>query len=326
MPAFDYAAFFAGEGIETFLGGKNVQTGWIGVHCPFCGSEDKSNHLNCNPKTGRYKCFRNSAHWGKTPTALIREIKHCSWEEAKKISGGDDLTVGIGTVAEMEAAVEERCKPGTSVSGHRIVPFPSVFRKIENKGLTEPAYGHLVDYRLFREKDIPTLVDYYKLRYAVAGDFSKRIILPFLYKNSCIGFQARALGKARLRYLSYPVSAAKKNLLFNYGPASEGGKTLVIVEGPFGALKIDLYGKKHGYRAVGTLGASYTEVQVALIYKLSKKFDNLLVGFDPGAEQSAWKLGYQLPPGNRVINLPDGVSGPDELPPEAVLPYLNGTF
>lgn len=320
---FDYEAFFASEGVEFFTEGKNVRSGCVSLRCPFC-NDDPSNHLNANPATGGYSCFRNREHWGSSPVKLIQEIKRCTYSEAKAIAGGDEIAVGAGSLEEMEQQIEAIANPAKTVSGHRILTFPKEFKVIENRGLTKLAYQSLFTERLFNEDDIPTLCRDYRVRYAVAGDFRKRLILPFLIKGNVVGWSARALGDARLRYISYPADAAKKNLLFNHGPASAGGKVLVIVEGGFGALKIDLYGRHLGIRAVATLGTNFTEAQVGLIYRLAKRFnERIIVLFDHGAEMQAHALAGQLSLFRVSLGeLPEWADGPGDLEPNEVVPLI----
>jgi hypothetical protein len=318
---FDFENFFNSNNITCVTEGNNVKRGHVNCKCPWCGNDDPSEHMGCDPSSGMYGCWKSSQHRGKNPAKLIQKLLNCTWAEACRITGTTELTPGVGTIEDLERQSSDLTRKEI-LGGFRIIKYPPEFRDILPMGLTRAAWSHIHIERGFHRRDIADLCQYYKLKYAITGDFKKRIIIPYLHKGlATIGFQARALGSAALRFITEPGRC--KETLLNYGHAEEGGKVLVIVEGAFGFLKVDFYGKREGIRAVGTAGTGYTEKQVAAIFKLASKYKYVVCLFDPGAEAEGLTLCSKLSKFGAVNGeLPEGLSGPDECRPEDVIPLI----
>lgn len=330
MGAFDYERFFVQRGIIFRDSGANVKKGNLVTNCPFC-TNDTRQFMGVDPRTGNFGCWWSAEHRGKNPAKLVQALLRCSWREALQITGGsDDMAPMAGSVDALEEAVAALDDRPARVSrwGFAVQPFPPEFREIKPIGVTAVCWRHLVEKRKFNETDVARLCQDYRLRYAVSGQFKQRIILPFIQKdNATIGWQARSVGYSKLRYLTDPPSIAKKQILFNHGPAWEGGRILVIEEGPLDVLKTDFYGRRKYIRAVGTIGTSYTETQVGLLFKLCMRFDRTLILFDPGALEPAMGLQTRLARFNPVIGaVPDGVDDPGDLWPEQVVDVVESFF
>jgi hypothetical protein len=320
---FNFENFFNAHGIEYRTSGSGVKKGNVYCNCPFCANDTKQ-FMGCDLRTNFWACWWSPEHRGRNPAKLIKALLQCTWAEALEITGGvDDLIPQPGTLADLERRVSALGRE-VSVDGFAVQQFAPEFVEIRRNGVTAVCWEHLRNERKFREDDVRVMCEYYRLRYAPTGNFKLRMILPILHAgNAMVGFQARALGMARLRYITHPPEIANKRVLFNYGNALKGGKTLVIVEGPFGALKVDFYGKPQGIRCVATLGVSYTEAQVGLVYKLAPRYENVVVLLDPGTEITAMRLAAQLGVFGAVVGiLPPGLSGPDELEPSQVAPLI----
>jgi hypothetical protein len=331
MPAFDYENFFRERGIDYVTVGKNTKKGEVSINCPLCG-DDGGYHCGCNPQSGFYGCFKDPAHRGKNPANLVKALLRCSWPEALKIVGGDETATATapGSLDDLEKQVYEAttATKTTRANGKRIIPYPPEFMEITSLGLTQRCWDYLVR-RRFREEDARWVGNSYNLRYALLGKWRRRLILPFLDKGCVVvGWQGRALwSDARLRYVSYPPEMAKKEILFNWGPALDGGDVLVIVEGPMDCLKIDFYGKNSGIRAVGLLGTGWTAKQVGLLFKLLPRYKRSVVLFDQGAELPALDLVSQLYTFGTVFGtLPPGRSDPGELYPDEVVETVLSCF
>jgi len=316
---FDYTSFFQSINVPFVTEGKNTKRGWISIACPFCGN-DPSEHLGCDPSTGFYGCLRNREHRGNA-TVLVQKLTGCGWDEAKRITGGSaDPSPSTDTFEAMERELSYVDKPHTRLGGYKIQPLPKESEAINPGGI---AWNYLRYERKYPEKDIPFVCEKYRLNFVRFGEYKQRIILPILLKKDLIlGFQARAVAPAKLRYISYPGETVKK-LLFNYSKAFNGGKALVVVEGPFGAVRCDYYGQALGIRAVALMGVSFTENQVSLLYRLAPKFEKIFILFDPKAEATSFDLASRLSMfGAESIFLPEGVNGPDDLENDAVVPFL----
>ena len=90
--------------------------------------------------------------------------------------------------------------------------------------------------------------------------------------------------------------------------------------GPFDAIRMDSYGSDAArisigrgvnYRATCTFGTSVTISQIALLRALAKKYDQVFILFDQGAEKPAADLADWV--GAKVAHLPSHVKDPGDL-------------
>ena len=154
--------------------------------------------------------------------------------------------------------------------------------------------------------DISRLSLVYNLRCANIGTYKDRVIIPiYSTSNSLIGWTSRAIGPAKLRYLTS--GPAVKRTIYNL-PRLTGGPLLAVTEGPFDALKLDYY----GLPATATFGTSFVPEQAALIAEVSKRYNKTVILYDKDALGQAWSLADWIP-GAIVGGLPDGVKDPGEL-------------
>jgi hypothetical protein len=303
---FDWADFFASVGIETRTSGKNVKRGWVNINCPFCG-DDTGFHMGCNPQTGGFACWRGGKdHGAGGPAKLIKVLKGCTWEEARKIAGEDEVRPGSMAETEKQSAALDRDDGRAPLQTWR--RLPDELEPILHGPVSNPYRDYLAG-RGFDPRDVSRLVETYDLRRGSGPvvrdgiDWTGRLILPFILPGGAYaGWQGRALSKhARLRYLSEPGGDQPKRILFNEGLAADGGEVLVVVEGPMDCLKVDFYGRPYGYRAVATLGTSFLGAQVARLWALARRYDRLLLLYDPGAEAAVLDLADRLSPYAPVV-------------------------
>lgn len=321
---FDWQIFFENNGIDHVTSGKNVKQGWVNVSCPFCG-DDPGYHLGCNPETGGWACWRDRGHKGRSVPKLIDALLGCGWRKACELAGDWQEPVPIGD--ELLTANAAELDRDVEVERPRSIHWPpSEFPSLGTSHATR-YYEAYLHGRGFGSADLPIVTRRYDLRAGIRGDWEGRLILPILgAKRRVYGWQGRAISKkVKLRYLSYPGSTLVKKLLFNYGPALESKrkKVLVIVEGPVDALKVDYYGLGEGIRAVGTLGTSFMDAQVSLLYTLCGLYDETLILFDKGAETSAWDLKDRLAVFNpKMGTVPAKYDDAGALPPDRVVPVI----
>lgn len=128
---------------------------------------------------------------------------------------------------------------------------------------------------------------------------------------------AHRLGKWKL-----PVGLPRAGLLFNWHRARpQHESTIVIVEGPFDAMRV----WQAGHRCVvALLGSSPTQAQADLLARATTRV--LMLDGDPGGRDGARRLASLLP--NRhihIIDLPDGTD-PADLPTPALRSILLSLF
>jgi L-alanine-DL-glutamate epimerase-like enolase superfamily enzyme len=125
-----------------------------------------------------------------------------------------------------------------------------------------------------------------------------------------------------------------KTTVFNYDALKNGGQRLLIVEGPFDAIKIDNHNFNISmdtaveFRATCTFGTSPTISQIAILRALVKRFDEAWVLFDAGADQQGNELAEWV--GAKQAYLPVGFEDPGELKARQLNNFgklkFNGTF
>lgn len=320
MP-FDFLAFIKNERISYITEGKNVKRGNFNITCPFCGASDKHYHMGIDPKTGYWGCWRNPFHRGTRPTRLIAALKGCTWEEAEAIASDELLAESVG-LPGLKERVNTLFGTPPKRSKLKVYDFDPSFKPIRDRGTTSRFWQYLIR-RKFDPQDIEQLCSDYSLRCSLVGEWAYRLILPFVVNEEIVGWQGRAITPSSLRYRSFPGSEDVKRLVFNHDAALQGGRVLVIVEGPLDALKIDFYGKDAGIRAIGGLGVSMTSAQVAIILKLARRFDDVALMLDPDALGVALRLQGVLSPARpKLIQIPDRFEDPGDFTPDAVVPVI----
>lgn len=289
---FNWPDLLKREGIPYIEKGPNVKRGAINIKCPFCGSADPSYHMGLQLENGWWACWRNrTQHSGKSPVRLIMKLLGVPYWLARKTAGlGDEDADPEG----FDAAAARLLGRGASTArpeevrreflqhGRHSVP-------ITDRVSTRRAWDYLWD-RGFDDCDLAPLVKSYDLRTAWEGIFANRIILPYYLDGQLVTWTARAIGPSEIRYkdLSREYSLVPpKETLFNHDCVIDGGRVLVIQEGPFDALKIDFYGREFGVRSVALSTNSVSDEQAAMLSAADGQFDLKLVMMD-----NATSLGF----------------------------------
>jgi DNA primase len=203
------------------------------------------------------------------------------------------------------------------------VTLPSELRPIRATGLTAK-FWHYLEGRGFKS-DVARLVDDYQLQCALTGRYKDRIIVPFYDGNKLIGWTGRAIinPQEAPRYLSS--GASVKETIFNINRIKNGGDILVVVEGPFDALKLDFYGQPLGMTATCVFGVSMTMSQIAMINNFARKFSHTYILFDPDAVEASFNAGDWITgPNITVTQVPEGVEDPGSMSKKQVQEFVRG--
>lgn len=292
MRAFDWRSFFDEHRIKYVERGANVSRGEINIRCPFCGSADPSHHMGLNLETGWWSCWRNrSQHSGKSPLRLIMKLLGVPYGQARELAGlGDDYVDPEGFDA-MAARIMGRIKTDgpVPVAERRFLTLHE-FEPITDRIRTRRHWNYLYSSRGFNEtrngiEDVDRLCRQYSLRAGTQsnGPFADRIILPYFFEQELVTWTGRALGHSTRRYRDLEVDLslmAPKETLYNHDCINDGGKVLVVQEGPFDALKVDFYGRSLGMRSVALSTNSISEEQAFLLKHAEQSFDLILVAMD----------------------------------------------
>lgn len=280
---FDWIAFLNLHGVEYVERGSNVSKGYVNINCPWCGAADPSHHMGVPAFTdGPWGCWRNKEHRGRSPVRLVQRLAGCSWTEARDIVG----LPGEQPVSVDLAALRSR------LDGHAATPIvrpvmPSEFFPLAGQPRTT-AKQRMLNYLEDRGFELPVrLAKQYDLRGCMVDRFAWRVIVPLYLRTELVGWTARAIVDAKARYLT---EGETRDILFEGPRVEEGGRALIICEGPFDALKLDYYGREHKVRAVALLGLDPSSGRLARCAQLGARFDRVLVALDRGAEAQALAL------------------------------------
>ena len=253
--------------IDFVTHGKNVSNGEINIKCPFC-RDDPSEHLGINPKNGMWYCWRNSDHSGRTIVRLLMRLLNVSKTEA----------VTLAERLKFQSVLRE------AVHRSPILSMPSTFRDVQNF----PGHARYLADR-FDDKWIEA-ARLFQLKGSLVGTYACRIIIPYFEGETLMTWTARSINTTPIRYKTLAASECRftpKELLYGYDLAKKGGKALVVCEGPFDAMKLDLYGMQRKVYAVSLSGKIPTLRQKILLNRLSHDFDSLWICLDKDAEMDS---------------------------------------
>ncbi len=271
------------RGIEYVTTGSNVKQGNINIHCPWCGDADPSQHLGIDLKTGRYACWRNIQHRGRTLHGLLMKLLGCSYEAVQALlTDTSDLKQVVERLKHKDEYVEESLE---TIGNERGLVKLSTHKRMHQRFL---------DYLMSRKYDyqhFDNLIDRYDLRCALTGRFKNRIVFPITVDEQLIGCTGRCVDGGKLRYLTHPGVSVKRNILW-YDMLKKGGKRLWLCEGPFDAMRIDYISSYIGAedRATCLFGVNTTPAQIEQILELSGVFEDIGILLDPDAFSSALRL------------------------------------
>lgn len=315
----DWQRFLEENNIHFVSRGPNTKRGELSIQCPMCGEDDPSEHLGINPVTGKWGCHRDSSHRGKASRTLIKAILGCSSQQSQLIvkqyshSDPDTLEAALAVLeADNNNSVTHDEDVAKMARHQQMGPQFKDFYQIKPRGITRRFYDYLENRDL---DDVPSLIARYELKCALTGRYKDRVIIPVRHSGELVGWTSRAIAVVRdaPRYLAS--SEDVKTTVFNYDGLKAGGERLIIVEGPFDAIKLDNHSFTHEarvkFRATCTFGTSPTISQLAVLRSLVKAYDEAWVLFDQGADGPGAELAEWI--GARQAYLPDNFDDPGEL-------------
>ncbi len=308
----NWVEFLEAHAIPYVTRGPNTKRGEISIRCPFCGEDDPSEHLGINLTQENWGCHRNPAHRGRKPQFLIQAILGGTWAQA-------GLTLAQFNQSDpetLDAALAALNAPSEAPKATEAALEAPDLRPILKRGGTARFYGYLKG-RGF--DDVTDLIERYRIQCCVTGRFKNRVVIPFYQHGKLVGWTGRALGNPinAPRYLSS--GAGIKTTVFNEDELWDGGKMLIVVEGPFDALKMDYYGEPFGVRATCGFGTSLSPEQLSIIVGVRKRFKRVVILFDHDAtEQSFHAADWLQAPNVSIGTLPPGVKDPGALHRDAV--------
>lgn len=280
-PMIDWKALLGQQGVAFIERGPNVKRGAINIRCPMCGSADPSFHMGLDLETGWWACWRNKDHRGKSPVRLLMSLLRVSFRAAREMAGLDDDYLDPEGFDSLRARLQGLDAPSKATK-QLSCAWPASFSVITPQGRSRRHWNYLWGQRGFASST-GLLVDTYGLSFTMEGPQHDRIILPYVMNGQIVTWSGRAIATSSARYIDQPIDDAAvptKHTLYNHDAMLEGGKVLVVVEGGFDALKIDLAGHDVGVRAVSLSTASISDDQAHLIAWGRDKFLRCIVMAD----------------------------------------------
>jgi hypothetical protein len=324
---FDWEHFFDSHNIVYVRSGPNLGRNHIGIACPFCGDGDPSHHLGISTLNGMWHCWREptpGSHSGRSPYRLIEQLLGCSREMSRRI-----VEVGESAVVANDRTFGSdisRMLNGSVTVTHTVttLEFPAEYHPLDNSPRSRKLYYPYLTGRGYNERQVDWLVQRFGLRYALRGLFSYRVIVPVYYRGKLVTWTGRAIGNDKLRYRTLSPNpdnalqaglpqavASIKHMLLDYDRASQGGRTLVVVEGPFDAMRISFFGHRHAINAVALFGKQATPEQLDLLAELIPRYRRTVSLLDADAASAFGP--FPEFSGINQYDLPRGAADPAEL-------------
>lgn len=220
------------ETLKTYLPGKRKHTpsGWISFNAPCCNDKRQRGGIIFNAGDAvSYHCFncQFKASW-QPGRQLNRKI-----QKLMRLLNIDDDTISKLTFDALRANNEQ------TTSLKDIVPY------FDERAL--PMDAQLITDFLsdVPEKLVPVLeymskrslyLDDYPLYWSPRTGFNNRLIIPFYYQNTIVGYTARTVNNnSNPRYLS----EQQPGYVFNLDRQTPHRKFVIVCEGPIDAISID---------------------------------------------------------------------------------------
>jgi hypothetical protein len=310
--AFDWLLFLDRYGIEYADSGPNVGKDHVVTHCPYCGSSDQSMHMSISTEGKGWHCWRDNSHAGISPTRLVAAMLNISWSDAAAITGtgkGYQSQPPVQAELLVEQVNNLLQAPTTRTAQPKLIEFPQSAQPLNTLSRTA------IPYQLYmRGRGITDLnhLDRWDILYDHRDErFHGRILFGVRDKGKLVALTARAVGqRLQPRYLAEgPVD---QHLIWADRFPTKSN-TLVLCEGPFDALKLNLLGKPYGIWATCCMTSSFSDTQRSKLYSLMPRFKRTVALFDRGNEHNAHRLSQGFPGRMLVGTLPPNVKDPAEL-------------
>ena len=299
--------------IHFITSGPNVKRGNLAIKCPFCGPADPSQHMGIDPDTGYWACWRNSEHRGKSPVRLLMRALGMGYAEAREICGlGEDYVDPDG----FSAFMNKLRMPSVMDMGPTHLEMPQDAVPITSESVrTRRHFAYLASGdRCFDIRHIPMVVSQFNLCASLEDRWKDRILIPYYEDHKLVAWTARAIGHASIRYKDLSLEECLvpiKHTLFNAQVMYRKARGLLLVEGPFDAIKADYHGKRYQIRSVALSTATLSDQQLYRLSEHAKNFDWIGICLDQSSKLQALastkmvgKLSHLKTP-IRTIKLPE---------------------
>lgn len=307
----DWPRLLTQHGIEFVESGPSTSKNNLYVHCPMCGASDQGHHMGISTEGRGWGCWRNSNHRGRSDVKLLKVLLDISYERAAELIGGPKL--------ESNASLKEKftqiMSPVNYESSkkHKLILPPEILPlynpRIKNK--IRPIFAEYLSDRGYPEDIQPQISSTYKLHWALQGQWKYRLIFPIYTRSGLATWTGRHVTPGiEPRYDTLTVDPNKayrdtyysttniKDCLFNerWLFKREGGRALVVCEGPFDAMRIDYNGRKQEVYSTCLFGKTVSDMQLEKLYELGHYYNKCFVLLDPDAALDVFQLLQRIKP------------------------------
>lgn len=277
----------------------------VRVLCPFCG--DSSGHLYILLSAGLPYCQR-CKYSPKSPIRFISDLE--SIPIGKVIEWVDEDGWGADSRKSVSEIVDELfyCDEEDIFEYVNIGLEESFVSVLEMTGISivDSRVGEALQYLYSREVTDDDIIKF-DIRFAYAGKYSGRIIVPCRYEGDVVSFVARDIsGNSDRKYLN-PLGNKQSDFLFNRD--SVESECVVVVEGVFDAIKISSV-----CPVVASFGKSLSARQMMLL----NEFREVIFYWDMDAYPQAELYADKLSPACRTVLHPDTKDAGDRTPNESL--------
>jgi len=323
---FDWLRFLENHRIEYMTSGPNVARGNVAVHCPFCGHEDRSQHMSINLSGKGWRCWRKETHSGKNPARLVMGLLGCSAEHAAGLVGSD-----VFVPEDLLTRVQTSLNPPQPAIRTPIT-LPKEFRPFGGYQINRyplRAFAEYLGRRGFTPKQISNFTKRYQMYFCTSGPYKGRVIFTVYQDGELISWTGRSIYPSEtLRYKSLttdPEKAKTEGVPLAYGSinrfllwydllAKADADTIMLCEGPFDALRVNVLGRKHGIVATCIFTSFPSYEQIDLLHELLPRFKRKMILLDQGTAATAMRLTGKLAGFTTEVGyLPGTVKDPGEL-------------
>lgn len=325
MAAFDWLRFLREQNIDYVTRGASTSRNNVNVRCPICADADNGHHMGVSLKGKGWHCWLNEAHSGKSRVRLIQLLLRCDEATARSFAGME--TTDLPRDRELGASLRAKLG-GERIAAPKALKLLPQFRPLMQQSSFAAAFrSYLRRERHYPKSGISWIAETFDLHYCISGPFAYRIIIPIYDQwHKVLNWTARtivdgeelryrALGNEAVRDLPAAKCQPQQALLgLPYLWRVADPKVLLVVEGPFDAMWLNLWGHQFGVHATCLFGLNLSEEQMDLLSGLQEKFPKMFMLLDKTASLRAFKLAHS---GLRLQSLRlDGAKDPAELPPE----------
>lgn len=257
-----------------------------------------------------WHCWRDRSHRGTNPAKLVQALLGCSLARAYDLTTearGPSLTKDWATQALAQLIPTSLVEPHRATT--KFPSWPKTFRSFDNEYAARPFLEYLSKRGFHDLTKKPTLITQkYKIHYCVSGPFKGRIIFPVVQDGNLISWTGRSIYPSeKYRYKSLttdgnkaatlglePAAAPLNNALLWQDDLQNKTGTLVIVEGPFDALKVRTLGEDDNIHATCLFTSMPTNRQLSLIRRLCLQFKQTVILLDEDAKAKSLIVQSQL--------------------------------